>query len=126
MSLSLGEVSVGALGVIGFQGIYSCTSAVAQVVVTSICGFGSSPPGPWKKAHLGCGVGFGWADDTHDVSDFEGWSYGAFMSVGAGAGLTGFVEGHSPLRPDTFGFVVGPGAGFSAGPLACKAWAWEL
>ncbi|WP_181791265.1 RHS repeat-associated core domain-containing protein [Myxococcus llanfairpwllgwyngyllgogerychwyrndrobwllllantysiliogogogochensis] len=129
--LALGEIAIGPTGGLGFGGIYSCTSAPISVAIISVCSFGSAPPSPfkaanWKKLHAGCGIGAGWTTDTYTVADFEGWSFGGFASVGAGIGVTGFVEGHDPRKPDTFGAVVGPGAGAAVGPLACKTWAWEL
>ncbi|RJS15361.1 type IV secretion protein Rhs [Corallococcus sp. H22C18031201] len=124
--IALGEVSIGGFGGLGFGGIYNCTSAAFTVVVTSVCGFAFGPPEDWKKLHVGCGVGFGLVKNTHTLADFEGWSVGGFVSGRLGVGITGFVEGHDIENPDTYGAVIGPGGGLSAGVLGCKTWAWEL
>jgi RHS repeat-associated protein len=121
--LVLGEISLGSFGGLGFGGVYSCTSAPITVVTVSVCGFAAVPPGPWKKAHVGCGVGAGIANDVQSVDDFKGWSWGAFGTIGP---ATVFIEGQSPLKPDSFGGLIGPGTGWSAGPLGCKTLAWEL
>jgi len=121
------DYSAGVIGGIAFAGVYSCLTAAKTVAVVSLCGFVSAPTKMRSfERHAACGVGFGWADNTPDLAAFEGWSYGGFFSAGMGANITAFIEGHDPTSPDTVGMLVGTGAGFSAGPLSCKTWAWEL
>ena len=75
--------------------------------------------------HAGCGVGGGFARNVSDVNDFKGLSFGGFVAVGP---VTAFGEGSSldPQSFNSFGVIVGPGAGVSGGILGCKTWAWEL
>ncbi|MBN8232579.1 RHS repeat-associated core domain-containing protein [Corallococcus macrosporus] len=136
--LVLGEAGGAIFGGIVFAGVYSCLSAPVTVSIVSVCGFGADvvtfnkPPAVAPKLekggmmpHLTCEVGLGYAKNTEDVKDFEGLSFGGFLTVGP---ATLFVEGHNPLEPDTYGLVVGvpEGVPVGGGVLACQTWAWEL
>ncbi len=125
--LVVADVSFGPVGGIGFAGVYSCTSAPVSVAMVSVCGLGSLPKDPKPpKVHAACGVGLGAAWDTPDLASFHGWGIGGFASGGAGANVTIFAEAHPGHNVDTAGVLVGPGAGFSFGPLVCRTWAWQI
>ena len=105
-----------------FAGVYSCLGASTQAFVVSFCGSytKSGPRCPVETGGAG-GVGFGFATDTPDSDNFSGMSAGMFGYAGIGpAAVTGFAEGHNPLKPDSWGILIGPGAGFGGGPLGCK------
>jgi RHS repeat-associated protein len=114
-----------------FLGVYSCLGAPTQALVVSVCvSYTKSGPRCPVETGLGGGIGFGFANQTPDSDEFKGGSAGAFGYAGIGLGeLTGFVEGPNPLRPDSFGILIGPGVGFGGGPLGCNtyvlaAWQW--
>jgi hypothetical protein len=83
----------------------------------SLCWFiGGNVASDFEPAHVGVEVGGGWCGGSPCIEDLAGTSSGFWGSVGFGASVTYFDEGHCK------GYLVGAGLGAALGKIKCKSW----